>query len=559
MTCMKTRSILTGMLLICLNAASFSQMLDNRSEQKTGSAASAMQDLLKGQSPMRASVLDGPVDAKAYIVGPGDVFSVSVWSSVPLALTATVTPEGTVIIPTVGEFYVAGKTLEETKQTVIGEIRKRYSQQQVTFTLTVPRSFSVIVKGNVLSEGKYIVQATDRADVAIAMANALPPSGKEGSKDDQMQKERERIIDDVSQRHIEVVHKDGTKAAVDLECFYAYQNSAFNQYLRDGDLIIVPKKDVLKNYFSIYGAVNKEGVYEFSEGDRLLTAIMIARGVTPLVDSSRVTVIRSNANGNKSGEFYSSLDDIQRDGGMLMQRGDQIIVTEKLELRRNNRVYVEGEVNSPGYYPITKDSTLLSAIIHQANGFTASASLKTSRLYRRTVNEKDIQDERLESARGGYTPDDSAYYFLETNIRINREQVPIDFEALFLRNMTSEDVFLKNGDVVSIGTRVKTIYIFGQVVKPGHYTYTPGKTVDSYITEAGGYTSESRESDLRIIKANTRQWLKPSETSVEEGDYIWVPKVPYHPSGYYLQLTSQVFGILGAVGTLVLMVYQITK
>jgi protein involved in polysaccharide export with SLBB domain len=530
-----------------------------KTDRASSSGSSSMQELLKTQSPARASVLDGPVNVKEYVVGPGDQFTVSVWSSMPLALSATVTPEGSIIIPTVGEFFISGKTLDEAKATVIAEIRKKYSQHEVTFTLSMPRSFSVMVKGNVVNEGKYIVQATDRADAAIALANGPSGTGVADGKINPAQAQRDALLRDASQRRIVVVHKDGTNSTVDFERFYALQNSSYNSYLRDGDLIIVPKKDVIKNYFSVYGAVNKEGVYEFCEGDRLQTAIAIARGVTPIVDSSQVIIIRSNANGNKSGEFLCSLADMKNDGGMLLQRGDQIVVREKLELRRNNRVYVDGEVNSPGYYPITKDSTLLSSIISQANGFTYSASLKTSRLYRRTVNEKDIQDERLESARGGYTPDDSSYYFLETNIRINREQVPLDFDALFEKKNSAIDVYLKDGDFVSIGSRVNTIYIFGQVVKPGHYAYVPGKNFNSYIAEAGGYTSEARKGDLRIIKANTRQWLEPSETSVEEGDYIWVPKEPYRPSGYYLQLTTQVFGILGAVGTLVLLVFQITK
>jgi protein involved in polysaccharide export with SLBB domain len=346
---------------------------------------------------------------------------------------------------------------------------------------------------------------------------------------------------------------------VDFERFYATQNSMYNGYLRDGDLIIVPKKDILKNYFSIYGAVNKEGVYEYCDGDRLETAIKIARGTTPLVDSARVTVIRSNVNGNKSGEYIRSLYELKDGGGMLLQRGDQIVVGEMLELRRNNRILIEGEVNAPGYFPITKDSTTLSAVIAQANGFTPSASLKNSRLYRKTVNEKDIQDERLESARGGYTPEDSSYYFLETNIRINREQVPVDFDEVFTKKNAAKDVYLKDGDVVSIGSKVKTIYMFGQVVKPGHYTFSPNKNITEYISEAGGYTSEARESDLRIIKSNTRQWLKPSETTVEEGDYIWVPKEPYRPTAYYLQQFSQIFGILGTVATLVVLVVQINK
>ena len=72
-----------------------------------------------------APALEGPVDPDKYFVGPSDVFSVNIWLSLPINFSVTVTPEGTLIVPTVGEIRVADCTLREAKKRVLEEIKKR--------------------------------------------------------------------------------------------------------------------------------------------------------------------------------------------------------------------------------------------------------------------------------------------------------------------------------------------------------------------------------------------------------------------------------------------------
>ena len=59
--------------------------------------------------------LESPVDPNAYYVGPSDVIAVNFWMSPPQSYSLTVTPEGTLIIPTVGEVMVSGMTLASAK------------------------------------------------------------------------------------------------------------------------------------------------------------------------------------------------------------------------------------------------------------------------------------------------------------------------------------------------------------------------------------------------------------------------------------------------------------
>ena len=58
--------------------------------------------------------------------------------------------------------------------------------------------------------------------------------------------------------------------------------------------------------------------------------------------------------------------------------------------------------------------------------------------------------------------EDSAYYVVETNLRIRKEVVMIDFNKLFHDDDKSQDVTLRTNDVINIPSIRNTIYVFGQ-------------------------------------------------------------------------------------------------
>jgi polysaccharide export outer membrane protein len=517
-----------------------SAQLTDKTERSTfgtnATPSSSLQQM--SQQSLRTPIQDGPVDPKEYIVGPGDVFSVNIWAATPLSFQVPVTPEGSVVIPTVGEFSIAGLSLFDAKELALKEIKKKYLSGIPSFTLLTPRTFTVTLKGAIKQEGTFYVQSTQRVS---ALVNFVDPT---------------RAVDStVAQRNIIIRRKNGLHIIADLEKYYATQNTSYNPLLNDGDVVVVPYKNIERNFFGVYGAVNKPGAYEYVVGDSLTTALRIARGFTAIADSEKIliyrflsettqTAIEVNLKKIRSGEAND----------IVLERGDRIVVYAFDEQHRNYTVTIGGEIRFPGTYPITKNATSLSEIIRSAGGITEFASLRNSQLFRRSVNASDIEVERLESARGGITPEDSAYYYLETDIRINRELVVSDFRELIRNNNKEKDIILRDGDYINIATRKNTIYVFGQVVNPGHILFESGRDYRYYIQKAGGVTEYAREGDIKIIKASTRQWLDPSETVIEEGDYVWIPKEPYRPFSYYLTVYSQVFGIIGTVVSLALLV-----
>ncbi len=170
-----------------------------------------------------------------------------------------------------------------------------------------------------------------------------------------------------------------------------------------------------------------------------------------------------------------------------------------------------------------------------------------------------IQLERLESLHGGVPSEDTSYYYLETNLRLQKELVNADFRLLFIGHDSTQDVILQPGDLIQIPSTRRTVYVFGQIVSPGHIPYVPGEGLEYYIRRTGGYTDRAREGDVKIVKAKTRQWLSPGATAIEEGDYIWVPKETERPFSYYMNIIGQTASIVSVGVSIVLLVIQSRK
>jgi protein involved in polysaccharide export with SLBB domain len=523
---------------------------------RTGSDRTEEPDMLLPTKSPTTSVqspgvaLESTVDPEKYYVGPSDVLAVNVWTSPPINLTLTVTPEGTLIIPTVGEIVVAEMLLSRAKERVVNEVRKKYISGQVSVTLIRPRPIIVTIHGSVLNPGLYIASAVDRANKVLDQANT--PSRT------QSQTEASLMIEQMSRRNIFLKRRDGTEQRVDLVKFLAMKDDRWNPYLREGDVLIVPRKNPDKNVFGIYGEVNAPGKYEHVEGDSVLDALRIAAGFTRLAVADSVEFSRLSADGSVLSMQAIDLKAISegRKPNMALESGDRLAVKPRIDLREDYTVYVGGEVLYPGTYPITKNRTRLSEVIYRAGGFTDFAMLEIAELNRRSVLPADIQLERLVSLKGGVSAEDSTYYLLETDLRLQKEIVNVDFHELFEHHDSTQDVILQSGDYIVIPSKKKTVYVFGQVVSAGHTPFVEGEGVEYYLKKAGGLTGRARRDDIKIIKAKTRQWLSANETTIETGDYVWVPQEIERSFGYYMAIIGQTAAVLSIALSIVLLVLQ---
>jgi len=241
---------------------------------------------------------------------------------------------------------------------------------------------------------------------------------------------------------------------------------------------------------------------------------------------------------------------------IALRPGDRIVVRKLLQREAPYSVIIKGEVARPGLYPITHGSTLLSSIIDIAGGFTDIAFLVDAKVIRfnepidKLESNPDyvrLFDMRL-SDMGIF---DREYFNLEAILK--RNLVSVDFKKLFIEKDTTQDIILQNGDFIIIPQNQNTVLVLGQVPRPGHQQFVPGEKYKYYIEKAGGITNKANKDKIRIIKAGSKNWVKPNKTSIQPGDTVWIPRKRDIELDTYIEWMAKVAQVLGSVGTVILL------
>jgi polysaccharide biosynthesis/export protein len=523
--------------------------------------------------------MEGPIRPDRYIVGPSDIFQLGLWGPFSASYPVTVTPEGTVIIPTVGEVSVAGLKLSEAKDRVLQKVRTKYSTGDVTFTLLKPRSIVVTLRGSVLRQGQYIVTSVDRVERLLSLGANVESSrpnlavqpwlqgSSEALKEEYVKAPKvvqvEEIYDRASMRNILLMRKNGDTLRVDILKFYATGEDACNPFMVDGDVVLVPARHLSRNSVGVYGAVNAPGQYEWVDGDNLLSLVQIAQGAVKGSDLEHVTLQRVNDQGEKVSELQVNLLSIQSGSqpDVLLQRGDRIVVPLRPDNRGVYAVTVSGEVNRPGLYPILRGSTKLSQMLNLVGGFKDDALLSGSFILRRDDEGQDLLGPQLAFLRNNrsqqLTISDSAYFYMD--MRTSHHPVVVDFVKLVQDRDSTQDVILRNEDIIFVPANNQTVLVHGQVQKPGYLPFVSGMRYKYYIEKAGGYSELAISGDTKVVKKATLEWIDPSDTVIEPGDQIWVPKEYIKDPRQSWPVIRDIIAVAASVATTILIGIQVFK
>ena len=170
-------------------------------------------------------------------------------------------------------------------------------------------------------------------------------------------------------------------------------------------------------------------------------------------------------------EFEAALRGRLADGFF---KNPQIAVA--VDTYRSRRVFVLGEVKTPGTLPLTGELSLVEALT-RAGSLTEQAS--------------DV----VTIVRGGHGAGPAAMH--SAGIDPGGKQVyQVDLRTLRSAGRTT---MLQDGDTVFVG-RLEPIYVYGQVKNPGSYPIRAETTVLQALTLAGGGTPTGAVNRTRIIR-----------------------------------------------------------
>lgn len=486
------------------------------------------------------------VDVDKYVVGQGDVFSLGLYGYLNQVIPLTISLEGTIIIPTVGEIDVNGNTLRKAKEKVISAVKKRYYSSDVSFTLSKPRTF--LIQVSALSQGTYPVTSLTRCSQVLATV-IMDTMNVEKKQDVNKMTLNQRF----SMRNIILKRKDKSEVKVDIYKYFITKDDKYNPTLKEGDLLKIPITGLNINSVSVYGAVQLPGNYEYSEDDDLQTIIGLGKGFEAFAEPDSILLYRPY--GQSKGFDIINLS-YEKDKNYKINVYDRVFVKYKTDYKKMISVQVAGEIMRPGTYPIAFKNTRLKDVIEMAGGFTSNAYLPLCIVFRSFDEEymkRDTMEIFINRRANDLIVSEKDKLNFEEDILGKRNRVVVDFEKLFVENDETQNIVLQDKDVIYINDDKKAVYVYGQVQNEGYITYKKGEDIDYYIEKAGGYTLAAEEGNVRVIKFNSRGWYKPKDIEINSGDFIYVPKVSRKSFSEMVTIVSQIAGvILGILTTYIL-------
>jgi polysaccharide export outer membrane protein len=475
---------------------------------------------------------------EAYKVGVNDVISIRVIDHAEMSTLATVSADGSIILPYIGSIYVKDQKLSEIEEEITNRLSEGYIKYPVvTVSLMKSMSRKLYVYGEVARPGMYpLEEETTTILRMLSVAGGIRTDGLYGNI-----KLRRKQKDGVNYKEISL----GTKDTVE-------NSEAGNTAMQPDDVLIVERNKT----FLIQGEVTRRGRYALEKDMTALRALVEAGGVTPEGLYGNLMVRRKQkaiSGGYKIIAESKINNGIVVDGKVentLLQPDDILVV------KRNQTFLIRGEVGKRGRFTLEKDMTVLRALL-EAGGVTADGRYGRIKVRRKKEDNpgeyKDLVESQLnngviESSKVEdivLQPDDilivernatifihgevgrTGEFVLEEGmtvtkaislaggirsdglygkVKIRRKQeiapgyfdVEIDLKGT-RKDTASGNMLLKPDDVLIV-ERNDTFFIYGEVNKTGEYVYKDGITVFQAITVAGGLTKWGSESRVKILR-----------------------------------------------------------
>ncbi|OGC08531.1 hypothetical protein A2230_08450 [candidate division WOR-1 bacterium RIFOXYA2_FULL_36_21] len=230
--------------------------------------------------------MEGPIDAKSYILGPGDNISVHIIvgdEELSINHNLFVGADGNVFFPNIGAIYLSGLSLSQAKNKINSTIKNMYQEKfEIFVLLTQPKKVKIYLIGMVKNPGPLAIYDGLRVSEVIAQAGGIASGG--------------------SNRYIYIKRRsfDGSESKViKADLFDAYRGKDLSKdiYVRSGDIIEVPSVDNIRIsqtkideskdklifegkevFVYVYGEVSRSGRFEYVPGKSVSDYISYAGG-----------------------------------------------------------------------------------------------------------------------------------------------------------------------------------------------------------------------------------------------------------------------------------------
>lgn len=224
--------------------------------------------------------------AEVYRLGVGDIVELNVLQQPSLDRSLLIRPDGTAVIPLVGEVEMAGLTVADAEILVRQKLRLFNNDIiDVSLTVTEYNALRIYVLGAVISPGSFTF------DASPSLWDVLREAGG--------------VDRDANLAAVRVISVDGNETSTrtyDLSGLVTGTGGTPQVFLNAGDTVIVPGGDTAnatpESGVQVYGGVLAPGTYPITEPTRLMTVLMLAGSPHEQGDLGKVWWVH-DAGGNR--------------------------------------------------------------------------------------------------------------------------------------------------------------------------------------------------------------------------------------------------------------------
>ena len=463
-------------------------------------------DVFRGATSQFQANVGGPVDA-SYRLGPGDRLVLILTGDVEASYQLDVTREGFVVVPQVGQIYVANLTLGQLEQLMGSRLSRVYSgvrgnnQGTTRYSISVARlrSNQVYVVGDVQRPGSYVVSSAGTALTALYAAGGPTVNG--------------------SLRRVEIRRGGRIVDALDVYDYLIRGDASHDVRLETGDIVFVP---VHGTRVRVVGEIVRPATYELKAGETLSDLLVSAGGFLATASAQRILIERIVPAAERTGVGrdritvdVSSTDLLSATGPLVTLRNGDVVRVFPISERIRNRIAVGGNVFQPGLQGLTP-------------GMRLSDALRKA---------------------GGVQPDTYLGEVLVSRLRSDSTRVQLRATLADTSGRVVNDLPLQEDDSIQVFSLTtfrpnRYVAIGGAVKSGGRFPYREGMTLRDLVLLANGVQESAylREAEIARLPESREGGLTATTIRVPldssylferkpNGEYAGPPGLPFAAGG----------------------------
>lgn len=340
--------------------------------------------------------------------------------------------------------------------------------------------------------------------------------------------------------------------------------------LKNEDVLFVPSKSERQENrtITIHGEVLYPGVYKYADNETLEDFVVQAGGLKESASTVKVDVSRRVSNrkaltrDSVIAKTYSFAlkDGFVVDGqpGFTLEPYDEVYVRKSPSYTIQQNVSIEGEVNFPGTYALTKSESRLSDIVRASGGTNKLAYVKGARLERRiTPEERTRMEQVLKMAQFQSKTEEDTIDVSKLDLG-DTYYVGIQLDKALEAPGSDYDLTLREGDKIIVPEYTNTVKVSGNVLYPNTVAYKKGKGARYYVNQAGGWGIRAKKGSTYIVHMNGTVNQMGKGEKPTPGSEVIVPTKPKSEVNK-LQMWLAIGSSTAAIATMLVSIVNLSK